>query len=383
MLGDFGYLVFLREMLDLEFEEEPDLEELDSRMLLDLAAYHTILTTRYWAPRGSIPRSGSLHTLWTYAANPDYHHLFNKLVRVRPATFRFILDEIKDNPRFRNNSTCPQAPVELQLAITLHRLGRYGNGASMDDIAFLAGVGHGTVPLYTKRVIAAILDLHGRYIRTLTDEERTREREWVWQRMGCPEFAAGIFQYDGTLIELWQKPGLHGNAYFHRNHFYGMNVQIGCIGSNLQITDYSLGFTGAAHDSLAFRETAAYKHPDLLFHNDEFAWADSAYTPSYRVIPVHRAPANRDPRIRAFDKAVSHLRQCDRSRLVSSCTTCASQLVETTGNQTRRWSTTSGTQSSSRLRLRFWQGQSDVTILLTLTTVIGTTNNSQYFLLQL
>ncbi|KAG9084216.1 hypothetical protein FRC06_004162 [Ceratobasidium sp. 370] len=203
-----------------------------------------ILNTRYLAPCGFIPCSGSLHTLWAYAENPDYHHLFNKLVRVKPATFRFILGEIKDNPIFRNSSHCPQAPVELQLAIALHRLGRYGNGASMDDVAFLAGVGHGTVPLYTKRVITAILDLHGRYIRVLTDEERAHD----------------------------------------------------------------LGFTGATHDSLAFHETAAYKHPDLIFCNDEFAWADSAYTPSYRVIPIHHTPANLNPRVRAFDKAVSHLR---------------------------------------------------------------------------
>ncbi|KAG8731615.1 hypothetical protein FRC10_001610 [Ceratobasidium sp. 414] len=288
VVRDFEYIILFREILDLEFGEEPTLEELEERMLLDLATYHTILNTRYLAPRSSIPRSGSLHTLWAYAENPDYHHLFNKLVRVKPTTFCFILDEIKDNPIFRNSSYCPQAPVELQLAIALHRLGRYGNGASMDDVAFLAGVGHGTVPLYTKRVIAAILDLHGRYIRVLTDEERAREREWVRERIGCPEFAAGIFQYDGTLIELWQKPGFHGNAYYHRNHFYGMNAQI---------TNYSLGFTGAAHDSLAFRETAVYKHPNLIFHNDEFAWADSAYTPSYHVIPVHQAPANLNPRV--------------------------------------------------------------------------------------
>lgn len=57
--------------------------------------------------------------------------------------------------------------------------------------------------------------------------------------------------------------------------------------------------------------TAAYLHPELIFKDDEFAWADSAYVASYRMIPVHKAPANNNPQVRAFDKAVSRL--CVRS----------------------------------------------------------------------
>ncbi|KEP45480.1 DDE family endonuclease, partial [Rhizoctonia solani 123E] len=83
---------------------------------------------------------------------------------------------------------------------------------------------------------------------------------------------------------------------------------IGCVGSNLRIVDYCVGYTGSAHDALAFRTTAAYCHPESVFQGDEFAWTDSAYPLSYRIIPVHKAPANQDPVIRAFDKAVSHLR---------------------------------------------------------------------------
>ncbi|KDN33174.1 hypothetical protein RSAG8_13737, partial [Rhizoctonia solani AG-8 WAC10335] len=230
------------------------------------------------------------------------------LVRVTPTTFQQVLLEIQGNPIFSNNSHHAQAPVEDQLAIALYRLGRFGNAASMDDVAFLAAVGHGTTMLYTRRIITALMDVHGRWIRPLTAQEREEEREWVLERVGCPEFAPGIYHYDGTCSELWQKPGLNGDAYFNRGMYYGLNIQIGCVGSNLRIIDYCVGHTGAAHDSLAFRSTGAYLHPDTIFEGDEFAWADSAYTASYRIIPIHKAPANLDPDVRAFDRAASRLR---------------------------------------------------------------------------
>jgi hypothetical protein len=127
---------------------------------------------------------------------------------------------------FRSKSNNPQAPVEVQLAVGLWRLGRSGNAASMDDCAFMAGIGHGTVPLYTRRVIDALLDLHQTYIRVLTDEERAHEKAWVLRRVGCPEFASGIYHYDGSNMGLWQKPGLNGDAYWGRHGCYEMNVQV-------------------------------------------------------------------------------------------------------------------------------------------------------------
>lgn len=72
--------------------------------------------------------------------------------------------------------------------------------------------------------------------------------------------------------------------------------------------DYSHGFTGSAHDAAAFEHTCAFKHPEYLFNGEEFAWADSAYTLSPTMIPVHRQPASFLPENMIFDKAVSHIR---------------------------------------------------------------------------
>ena len=85
-------------------------------------------------------------------------------------------------------------------------------------------------------------------------------------------------------------------------------VQVGNVPSTLRIVDYSHGFTGSAHDALAFDHTAAAQHPDWLFDGEEFAWVDSAYSVTRRTIPVHKKPASLRPENAAFDKAVSHLR---------------------------------------------------------------------------
>lgn len=66
--------------------------------------------------------------------------------------------------------------------------------------------------------------------------------------------------------------------------------------------------TGSAHDSLAFLHTTAGAHPDYFFDEGEFAWADSAYTISKRMIPIHREPACFLPENKIFDHTVSHLR---------------------------------------------------------------------------
>jgi DDE superfamily endonuclease len=76
----------------------------------------------------------------------------------------------------------------------------------------------------------------------------------------------------------------------------------------LRIVDYCHGFTGSAHDAAAFEHTCAFKHPEFLFQGEEFAWADSAYTLTPRMIPVHRQPALFFPENATFDHMVAHLR---------------------------------------------------------------------------
>lgn len=63
---------------------------------------------------------------------------------------------------FYNNSNVPQAPIEEQLAVTLFRMGRYGNGASMKDIARQVGCSEGSFENFTSRCFTAkVTNLHG------------------------------------------------------------------------------------------------------------------------------------------------------------------------------------------------------------------------------
>ncbi len=71
---------------------------------------------------------------WNFVKNPGNHHRFISMLCVTPTVFQTILTLIEEHPVFTNNSNNAQTPVEQQLAVTLFRMGRYGNGALVEDI---------------------------------------------------------------------------------------------------------------------------------------------------------------------------------------------------------------------------------------------------------
>lgn len=87
-----------------------------------------------------------------------------------------------------------------------------------------------------------------------------------------------------------------------------ISAQIGNVPSSLRIVDYSHGMTGSVHDALSFENTGAYKYPDWFFEPGEFAWGDSAYAVSPRMIPVHKKPAADLPHNALFDTTLARLR---------------------------------------------------------------------------
>jgi hypothetical protein len=209
-----------------QLDQPPDLDDYLEQFNADLSVILAILQTRYLSDRISLPRSGNLDLIYQYAESPALFKYFLQMVRVTPACFSHILGLIEGHHIFSNNSNNQQISVETQLAVTLYQLGRYGNGSSVQDVARMAGLGAGTIELCTDRVISALLDLHGTIIRPLTDAERLAEHCWVRSKNRCPSFESGIFQYDGSEITLWQKPGLNGDAYYSRNGLYEMNAQV-------------------------------------------------------------------------------------------------------------------------------------------------------------
>ncbi|KAF8587814.1 hypothetical protein K439DRAFT_1645760 [Ramaria rubella] len=186
-------------------------------------------------------------------------------------------------------------------------MGQLGNGASVTDLAQIAGVSEGSVEKYTERCQKALLAQHDQFVHILTHEEKETEKCWVEQESGCIGWREGWLMYDRTLVDLCQKPSLHGDAYYHGKCRYGINVQIGNAPTNLHIVDYSHGMMASAHDALAFLNTGATRYPEYSSQGNKFAWADSAYSCTTQMIPVHKRPAADRAQNTKFDKVVSHL----------------------------------------------------------------------------
>lgn len=204
------------------------LEEACQQFNVDINIIQTLHETRYLNGRDHrVPKAGNVHLAWEYAQHPSDHHRFASMLRVSPRVFETILSLIEDHPVFTNGSNNAQASVEVQLAVTLYRMGRYGNGASIQDIARVAGCSEGSVENYTDRCFEAIEALHDLFVRRLTPAEKEREKEWMDEHLGFKgSWRDGWVMYDGTIVVLYKKPGLNGDAYYTQKANYGLNVQV-------------------------------------------------------------------------------------------------------------------------------------------------------------
>jgi hypothetical protein len=155
-------------------------------------------------------------------------------LRVSPETFDSLLEIIKQNPVFQNQSNKAQAPVNVQLAIALYRFGHFENAASVEKVAQWAGVSEGTVVNCTCRVCIAFLALHDQAVHWPNEDEKEKAKEWV-KKVSCQEWRDGFCMVDGTLIPLFEKPGHHGEAYFDQKSNYLLNVQVSIIYFNMLV----------------------------------------------------------------------------------------------------------------------------------------------------
>ena len=93
----------------------------------------------------------------------------------------------------------------------------------------------------------------------------------------------------GLLSMLFQKPGLHGEAWLDESSQYSMNGQFIVLLHNLHIVDYSLGHTGSGHDTYAFQSTNITSNHQEFLSNSKWMWADSAYpTRTWCVSPFKK-----------------------------------------------------------------------------------------------
>jgi hypothetical protein len=133
-------------------EDEP----LPSTSEAFLAALGDLYSQRYLNEReNNIKDKTQLHLLLSeYKVNRP--EIFRSYLQVDPSCFDDLVEVIKDDGIFHNDSNNLQMPVDEQLAIALYQFGHYGNAASTMKVALWSGVGFGTVSLVTNHVIKAL-----------------------------------------------------------------------------------------------------------------------------------------------------------------------------------------------------------------------------------
>ena len=203
------------------------LEEANARFILDASIIQSLEDTRYLNGRNhKVPKMGNLPLVWEYAQSPEDHR-FRNMLRIPPLSFHILLGLIEPHPIFQNISQVAQVEVEIQLAVTLYRMGRYGNGAAVQEVARVAGVSEGSIDNYTSRCLTAIESLHDMFVRQLTPEEKEQEKRWVDEHLGFKgTWREGWVMYDGTIVVLYRSPGMQGETYYTRKGNYGFNVQV-------------------------------------------------------------------------------------------------------------------------------------------------------------
>lgn len=205
-----------------------------------------VLTNRVLDVSPPIKKMGQLG-VYLFDYRECHPGLFQKKLRVSPTVFDRLKELIQHHDVFHNNSHVPQHPVEIQLAILLVRVGHYGNASSPEDVAQFAGVSVGTVINATYRCLIAFLALHDEAVMMPPEEEKENAKEYV-ERVTCPEWRNGFLLVDGTKFALFQKPGLHGEAWFDKNKNYSVDCQVSMQSSR-----------SALYTELLFRLSSCHK----------------------------------------------------------------------------------------------------------------------------
>jgi len=183
-----------------------------------------ILTARILELYPPVKKSSQLD-LYLIEFRRDHPDRFRKKLRVSPPVFDRLVELIENHNIFHNNSNAPQLPVSIQLSIFLVRVGHYGNASSPEYVAHWAGVSVGMVINATHRCLIGFLSLHDEAVMMPPEEEKERAKEYV-EVATCPEWRNGFLLVDGTKFPLFQKPGLHGEAWFDKNKDYSIDCQV-------------------------------------------------------------------------------------------------------------------------------------------------------------
>ncbi|XP_018792803.1 PREDICTED: uncharacterized protein LOC108971293 [Bactrocera latifrons] len=150
-------------LIDEAAEEIIDIEDDDAvDAVLDELADNISVIMECWRgdysiiPKSDIWRNNILTTLDEGRSR--------QMLRIDRDRYNILVDLIKNDEEFNKAHSCKQFSVELQLAVTLFRLGSSGESAAFRKIATIFGVGDGkTISLITKRIFKVFLRHQSKY----------------------------------------------------------------------------------------------------------------------------------------------------------------------------------------------------------------------------
>jgi hypothetical protein len=268
-----------------ELEEEDftvsdeEQEEISEIFMFGLLALNEV---RYLEPR-MYNIAKSQH--WYHNILPSYDDVrFKKVMRMFPENFEKLVNLLSSHSIFQTNSVKKQAPVELQLAVFLRRLG------SKEDVFSICsryGIAEGTVLLYCKRIMKAIISHKSDYIKWPTNEQ---DREFVhdgFKSIGGIEDIIGTI--DGTHFILQNAPKKEKYLYFTRKKRYALHCQ-GIVDHRGIFIGYDVGWPGSVHDAKVYRNSHFYLNRSSLIKGNDFLIGDSAYPLSPFLIKPFSKP---------------------------------------------------------------------------------------------
>jgi DDE superfamily endonuclease len=228
--------------------------------------------------------------------------------RMTRDSFNAIVDLIKGHPVFQYKGRGkPQPPAAHQLMVLLRYLGCEGGGASNPDLRNMFGIGRGTVPLYKRRVVIALMSLREQVLFWPDEAERERIAARIRTKYAFPDCVGLV---DGTLFPLRCKPQREDAPdYSGRKHAYSLSTLIVCDDQK-RIRYYFSGWPGTAHDNRIFNNSKMADKPDDFFTALQYILGDSAFEVLCYLIPAYRKPRGMTipPRHEYFNTALGRAR---------------------------------------------------------------------------
>src|ERR1043165_8265974 len=264
-----------------KFEAEEAKEAEDNELVflgLSLLLYSRYLESRIY----NVAKSQE----WWHSIVPKYDDIrFKKIMRMDSQSFQNLLIKIRSHLIFQSTGNKQQAPVELQLAIFLRRIG------SKDEIFSICsryGISEGTVYLYCKRVMIVIFSLKCELVKWPTGELR-RMVHLGFNNIGG--FNNVIGAIDGTHIILGIAPLKQPEIYWNRKKKYSIQCQAIVDHCGVFI-DYKIGWSGSVHDAKVYRNSFFYQNVSTLINGWDYLLGDSAYPLSTFLIKPFNNPEN-------------------------------------------------------------------------------------------